>query len=169
MFEHLCYLTTHGVRIYLAHVCAAIIFLHVAYMQFPCIVTIVRNGESLILCYHMSVYRQYRFRIGFYPCHLKQTHPNFLYILCSKVRIFGFKCASIGMNSSRGCPYSHPVFQYKLYIDAIRSVCSCRLYEYFSIRVYVYNSIYTVWRTPWGSQKMRRGVIYYVILLVTLN
>lgn len=57
---HLCYirvynfithLTSHRFRVDLAHVSTGIIFLNVRYVQFPRVMSIMRNRESWIMCY----------------------------------------------------------------------------------------------------------------------
>lgn len=67
------HLTTHGVSVDLAHVRAGIVLLDVRHVQFPCVVSVVRDRQSRIVSHHVRVYRQNRSGIRLYPGYLETS------------------------------------------------------------------------------------------------
>lgn len=73
-FSSSAHLTAHGIGVDLAHVSTGIVLLNVRHVQLPRVVSVVRDGQPVIVRHHVRVYRQDRSGIRLYPGYLE--HPT---------------------------------------------------------------------------------------------
>jgi hypothetical protein len=68
---HGVYLASHWVRVDLAHVCPAVIRLHVGDVQFPSVMSVVCHREPWIVGHHVCLYGEDSLWVRFDPRHLQ--------------------------------------------------------------------------------------------------
>lgn len=79
------YLTSHWIRVDLAHVCPAVIYLDIGDVQFPSVMSVVCHREPWVVGHHVCLYGEDSFRVGFDPRHL-QNRECMSFAVYSKIR-----------------------------------------------------------------------------------